>query len=217
MTEQKALQIVLAARPQGAVRLSDFAIKDIPLPTVSVGKLLLEVNYLSLDPYMRGRMDDRKSYAEPVQIGAVMPGESISTVVTSQAPGFAPGDLVLGYTGWCTHAAMLPAGVQKITRGSLPVSTQLGVLGMPGFTAYGGLKEIGRPKKGETVVVAAAGGPVGSLVGPEAHCKMHWLSYSSRRARLDYYSRRYLLPLDRPKRKAPAASFASLRSARSPC
>lgn len=165
MTEQKALQIVIAARPQGPVRLSDFAIKDIPLPTVSVGKLLLEVNYLSLDPYMRGRMDDRKSYAEPVQIGDVMPGESISTVVTSQAPGFAPGDLVLAYTGWRTHAAMLPAGVQKITRGSLPVSTQLGVLGMPGFTAYGGLKEIGRPKKGETVVVAAASGPVGSLVG----------------------------------------------------
>ena len=165
MTENTGIQIVLAARPQGTVRLNDFLLKEFPIPAISAGELLLEVNYLSLDPYMRGRMDDRKSYAEPMKIGDVMPGESISTVIASQHPDFATGDLVLAYTGWCTHAAIQSKIVRKIARGTHPITTQLGVLGMPGFTAYGGLKEIGKPKKGETVVVAAASGPVGSLVG----------------------------------------------------
>jgi NADPH-dependent curcumin reductase CurA len=165
MAENTGVQIVLAARPKGAVRLHDFQLKEFPIPTFSAGELLLEVNYLSLDPYMRGRMDDRKSYAEPMKIGDVMPGESISTVIASQHPDFATGDLVLAYTGWCTHAAIQSKIARKIARGTHPITTQLGVLGMPGFTAYAGLKEIGRPRKGETVVVAAASGPVGSLVG----------------------------------------------------
>lgn len=165
MTEKKAKKIVLAARPQGAVRLSDLQVKEFSIPTISSDELLLEVNYLSLDPYMRGRMNDRESYAEPVKIGDVMTGETISTVVASEHPDFAKGDLVLAFTGWCTHAATGAANVRKIKQGALPVTTQLGVLGMPGFTAYGGLKEIGKPKNGETVVVAAASGPVGSLVG----------------------------------------------------
>jgi NADPH-dependent curcumin reductase CurA len=165
MKDEKGLQIVLAARPQGAVRLNDFQAKELPVPTISAGELLLEVNYLSLDPYMRGRMDDRKSYAQPAKIGDVMPGETISTVIASHHPGFATGDLILAHTGWRTHAAMQSANVRKVAAGALPITTQLGVLGMPGFTAYAGLKEIGRPKKGETVVVAAASGPVGSLVG----------------------------------------------------
>jgi NADPH-dependent curcumin reductase CurA len=165
MTENTGVQVVLAARPKGAVRLSDFQLKEFPIPTISAGEILLEVNYLSLDPYMRGRMDDRKSYAEPMRIGDAMPGETISTVISSRHPDFATGDLVLAYTGWCTHAVIQPEKVRRITQKALPITTQLGVLGMPGFTAYGGLKEIGMPKKGETVVVAAASGPVGSLVG----------------------------------------------------
>jgi len=165
MTEKMGIQIVLAARPKGAVRLSDFQLKELPIPTSSAGELLLEVNYLSLDPYMRGRMDDRKSYAEPVKVGDVMPGETISTVIASRHPDFATDDLVLAHTGWCTHAAIQAEKVRRVTRSALPITSQLGVLGMPGFTAYAGLKEIGKPKQGETVVVAAASGPVGSLVG----------------------------------------------------
>jgi NADPH-dependent curcumin reductase len=165
MTEKTGVQIVLAARPNGAVRLSDFQLKEIPIPAISAGELLLEVNYLSLDPYMRGRMNDRKSYAEPTKVGDVMPGETISTVIASRHPDFAVGELILAYTGWCTHAAIPSGKVRPIAQSTLPITTQLGVLGMPGFTAYGGLKEIGRPRNGETVVVAAASGPVGSLVG----------------------------------------------------
>jgi NADPH-dependent curcumin reductase CurA len=145
--------------------LSDFQHKELPIPAISAGELLLEVNYLSLDPYMRGRMNVRKSYAEPVKVGDVMPGESISTVLASRHPDFATGDQVLAFTGWCTHAATQPEKVRRVVQRALPITTQLGVLGMPGFTAYAGLKEIGRPRKGETVVVAAASGPVGSLVG----------------------------------------------------
>ena len=165
MTENAGLQIVLAARPKGTVRLSDFQLVEFPIPAISAGELLLEVNYLSLDPYMRGRMDDRKSYAEPVKVGDVMRGETISTVIGSHHPDFATGDLVLAHTGWCTHAEIQPEKVRRITPRALPITTQLGVLGMPGFTAYAGLKEIGRPRRGETVVVAAASGPVGSVVG----------------------------------------------------
>ncbi len=165
MAQNTGVQIVLAARPKGAVRLDDFQLKEFSIPTISAGELLLEVNYLSLDPYMRGRMDDRKSYADPMKVGDVMPGETISTVIASQHSDFATGDLVLAHTGWCTHLAIQPEKVRRITRGVLPTTTQLGVLGMPGFTAYAGLRDIGRPQKGETVVVAAASGPVGSLVG----------------------------------------------------
>ena len=165
MAEKRGVQVVLAARPQAAVRLSDFQVTDFAIPKISAGELLVEVNYLSLDPYMRGRMDNRKSYADPTKIGDVMPGETISTVIASEHPGFGAGDLVLAYTGWRTHAAIQPANARKVVQGALPVTTQLGVLGMPGFTAYAGLKEIGKPRKGETVAVAAAAGPVGSLVG----------------------------------------------------
>src|SRR5580658_946687 len=135
-------KVVLAARPQGGMRLLDFRVEEMAIPTAPAGGVVVEVNYLSLDPYMRGRMDDRKSYAEPMKVGDVMPGEAICTVVASQHPEFAAGDLVLAYTGWCTHAVIQPEKVRRITQKALPITTQLGVLGMPGFTAYGGLKEI---------------------------------------------------------------------------
>jgi NADPH-dependent curcumin reductase CurA len=165
MSSTKARQIVLAARPQGKPRLTDFRLEETPLPTPGAGHVLLEVLYLSLDPYMRGRMDDRKSYAAPTALGAVMPGESVAEVVASRHPRYSEGDIVLAQTGWRTHALSDRADMRKLDAAVAQVSTGLGVLGMPGFTAYGGLRVIGKPKPGETVVVAAASGPVGSLVG----------------------------------------------------
>ena len=165
MSETKARQIVLAARPQGKPRLTDFRLEETAIPTPGPGQVLLHVQYLSLDPYMRGRMDDRKSYAKPVPVGGVMEGESVATVVASHHPGYSAGDIVLAQTGWRTYALSDRADLRKLDPAVAPVTTGLGVLGMPGFTAYGGLRVIGRPAPGETVVVAAASGPVGSLVG----------------------------------------------------
>ena len=165
MTETKARQVVLAARPQGKPRLTDFRLEDTAIPTPGVGQVLLRVEYLSLDPYMRGRMDDRKSYAKPVPVGGVMEGESVATVIASHHPGYSEGDIVLARTGWGTHALSDRGDLRKLDPAVAPVTTGLGVLGMPGFTAYSGLHVIGKPAPGETVVVAAASGPVGSLVG----------------------------------------------------
>jgi len=165
MNETKARQIVLAARPQGRPKSSDFRLEETSIPTPSEGQISLKVQYLSLDPYMRGRMDERKSYADPVPLGGVMQGESVATVIASKHPNYSEGDIVLAHTGWRTHALSDRADLRKLDPAVAPVTTGLGVLGMPGFTAYGGLRVIGRPKLGETVVVAAASGPVGSLVG----------------------------------------------------
>src|SRR5262245_47372995 len=165
MSATKARQIVLAARPQGKPRPSDFRLEETAIPTPGPGQVLLQVQYLSLDPYVRGRMDDRKSYAPPTPLGGVMPGESVATVVATRHPGYSEGALVLAHTGWRTHALSERADLRKLDPAVAPVTAGLGVLGMPGFTAYAGLRVIGKPKAGETVVVAAASGPVGSLVG----------------------------------------------------
>jgi NADPH-dependent curcumin reductase len=135
------------------------------MPPLPPGGLLLRVLYLSLDPYMRGRMDDAKSYAKPVEIGEPMRGESVCEVAKSDRPGYAAGDIVLAHTGWRTYATWDGPALRKLDPKAAPITTGLGVLGMPGFTAYSGLHIIGKPKPGETVVVAAASGPVGSLVG----------------------------------------------------
>jgi NADPH-dependent curcumin reductase CurA len=158
-----ARQIVLVARPKGKPQLTDFRLEETTIPTPAPEQVLLEVQYLSLDPYMRGRMDDRKSYAKPMQLGDVMAGETVAKVIASKHPRYVEGDIVLAHTGWRTHALSAGAGLSKLDPALAPVSTRLGVLGMPGFTAYGGV--IGKPMRGETVVVAAASGPVGSLVG----------------------------------------------------
>jgi NADPH-dependent curcumin reductase len=165
MTEGIARQIVLAARPHGHLQASDFRLEERVVPTPDAGQILLRIEYLSLDPYMRGRMDDRKSYAKPLQIGDVIEGESVATVITSKHPEYAEGEIVLARTGWRTHALSEGIGLRKLDPTLAPVTTRLGVLGMPGFTAYAGLRLIGKPTPGETVVVAAASGPVGSLVG----------------------------------------------------
>ena len=165
MREPAARQIVLASRPKGPPTPENFRLEEVPMPVMPPAGLLLRVLYLSLDPYMRGRMDDRKSYAKPVGIDEVMSGESVCEVIASDRPGYAAGDIVLAPTGWRTHAAWDGAALRKLDPGLAPITTGLGVLGMPGFTAYAGLNLIGKPKQGETVVVAAASGPVGSLVG----------------------------------------------------
>jgi NADPH-dependent curcumin reductase CurA len=165
MTTATARQIVLAARPNGKPQLTDFRVEETAIPTAASGQLLLGVQYLSLDPYMRGRMDDRKSYAKPLQLGDVMTGETVARVLTSKHAAYAEGDIVLAPTGWRTHALSDGTGLRKLDPAFAPVTTRLGVLGMPGFTAYGGLRLIGKPQPGETVAVAAASGPVGSLVG----------------------------------------------------
>jgi NADPH-dependent curcumin reductase len=170
MSASVARRIVLAARPNGRPQLADFRLEETAIPTPGPGQLLLAVQYLSLDPYMRGRMDDRKSYATPVRLGDVMTGEGVARVLTSNHPDYAKGDIVVAVTGWRTHALSDGIGLygtpmRKLDPAAAPVTTALGVLGMPGFTAYGGLRAIGKPRPGETVAVAAASGPVGSPVG----------------------------------------------------
>ncbi|MBS45260.1 MAG: NADP-dependent oxidoreductase [Nocardioides sp.] len=167
----RTTQITLAARPVGEPQDSDFETVETELPPLEEGDVLLRTLYLSLDPYMRGRMSDAKSYAAPVGIGDTMVGATVCEVVESRSEKRTVGDVVLSYTGWQTHAVAPDSMTQRLDPDAAPVSTALGVLGMPGFTAYAGLLEIGRPKPGETVVVAAATGPVGSAVGQVARIK----------------------------------------------
>lgn len=164
-------QIRLARRPEGEPGDDVFDFAEHELPALNEGELLLRVVYLSLDPYMRGRMSDAPSYATPVEVGGVLEGGTVCVVEESRNPDWATGDLVLSYSGWQTHAITDGRGLRRLDPSAVPVSTALGVLGMPGFTAYAGLLEIGRPRPGETVVVAAATGPVGSAVGQIAKVK----------------------------------------------
>lgn len=161
----QSTRIVLASRPQGEPTPSNFRLEVATLPEVGDGQVLLRTVYLSLDPYMRGRMSTAKSYADPVEIGDVMVGGTVCQVVQSRHPRFAAGDYALAYTGWQTHAVVDGTTLRRLDPAVAPLSTALGVLGMPGFTGYAGLLKIGQPKEGETVVVAAASGPVGSVVG----------------------------------------------------
>jgi NADPH-dependent curcumin reductase CurA len=164
-------RILLASRPVGEPKESDLRIEDMPVPAPGPGEMLLRTLWLSLDPYMRGRMSDAPSYATPVAIGQVMEGRTVSEVVASNLEGYAPGDIVLSPSGWQTHALSKGKLTRKIDPSIAPVSTALGVLGMPGMTAYTGLLDIGQPKAGETVVVSAASGAVGSAVGQIAKIK----------------------------------------------
>src|SRR5438477_3833324 len=168
---QSAKRIVLASRPVGEPKPSDFRIEDCTVPAPGPGQLLLRTIWLSLDPYMRGRMSDAPSYAAPVPIGGVMEGGTVSEVIASDNPAFAKGDIVLSRAGWQTHAISDGKGLAKIDAKLGSISTAVGVLGMPGMTAYTGLLDIGKPQPGETVVVAAASGAVGSAVGQIARIK----------------------------------------------
>jgi NADPH-dependent curcumin reductase CurA len=168
---ETARRIVLVSRPVGEPAADNFRLEDMPMPAPAESEVLLRTLWLSLDPYMRGRMSDAPSYAAPVAIGQVMDGGTVCEVVSSRHPGFSVGDIVLGRSGWQTHALSDGAGLRKLDPQLAPVSTALGVLGMPGMTAYCGLLDVGKPKAGETLVVAAASGPVGSLVGQIAKIK----------------------------------------------
>ncbi|MGO4713311.1 NADP-dependent oxidoreductase [Bradyrhizobium sp. 2TAF24] len=164
-------RIVLAARPVGEPKATDFRLESGPLPTPGEGQVLLRTIWLSLDPYMRGRMSEGPSYAAPVEIGGVMEGGTVAEVIASNSDKFSKGDIVLAHSGWQTHAVVDARGLRKIDPALAPISTAVGVLGMPGMTAYTGLLEIGKPQPGETVVVAAASGAVGSAVGQIARIK----------------------------------------------
>jgi NADPH-dependent curcumin reductase len=168
---QSAKRVVLASRPVGEPKPSDFRIEQTDVPNPGAGEVLLRTIWLSLDPYMRGRMSDGPSYAQPVPIGGVMEGGTVSEVIASNNPAFAKGDIVLSRAGWQTHAISDGKGLVKIDPKIAPISTAVGVLGMPGMTAYTGLLDIGKPQPGETVVVAAASGAVGSAVGQIARIK----------------------------------------------
>jgi len=166
-----ARRIVLASRPVGEPKPSDFRLEVFPVPQPGPGQMLLKTKWLSLDPYMRGRMSDAPSYAKPVGIDEVMEAGTVSEVVASNSDKFAKGDIVLSRAGWQTHALSDGSGLRKLDPKLAPASTALGVLGMPGMTAYTGLLEIGKPQAGETVVVSAASGAVGAVVGQIAKVK----------------------------------------------
>lgn len=168
---EKNLQIVLARRPIGAAQETDFRLEEQPLPRIGEGQFLVRSHYLSLDPYMRGRMNDAKSYAKPVALGEVMVGGAVGEVVESRHSAFRAGDFVVGPFGWQLYAVSDGSGVHKIEDRRIPLPAYLGVVGMPGVTAYVGLLDIGQPKAGETVVVSAASGAVGGVVGQIARIK----------------------------------------------
>jgi len=156
---------VLAERPNGVPSDNTFRLESVEIPVAGDGEMLLRTQYQSLDPYMRGRMNDAPSYAPPVGIGEVMTAQTVSEVVASNLEGYTPGDIVLSWSGWQDYAISNGEGVRNLGRDPQHPSWTLGVLGMPGFTAWAGLREIGQPKAGETLVVAAATGPVGATVG----------------------------------------------------
>jgi len=157
-------QIRLRKRPVGKPAPDDFEITVASVPVPGDGEVLRRTIYLSLDPYMRGRMSDARSYAAPVSLGGVMVGHTVSEVVESRHPSFQPGDVVAGYDGWQEYACSAGGGLRRLDR-ELPLTAAIGILGMPGLTAYVGLIDIGQPKANETVVVSAASGAVGSVVG----------------------------------------------------
>lgn len=158
-------QIVLASRPVGAPTPDNFRLEHADIPTPGQGEILLRSVYLSLDPYMRGRMSDAKSYADPVALGETMVGGTVCQVMESNHPNFDKGEWVLAFTGWQDYGISDGEGLIKMGMNPSHPSYALGVMGMPGFTAYMGLLDIGQPKEGDTLVVAAATGAVGSMVG----------------------------------------------------
>ena len=158
-------QLVLAERPKGMPDANTLRLIESDVPVPAAGQMLLRTVYLSLDPYMRGRMSAGPSYAPAVEIGGVMVGGTVARVIASNIDGFAPGDWVLSYNGWQDYALSDGTGVTNLGKSPENPSWALGVLGMPGFTAWAGLTQIGDPKAGETLVVAAATGPVGGTVG----------------------------------------------------
>ncbi|MEQ8818389.1 MAG: NADP-dependent oxidoreductase [Thalassobaculum sp.] len=167
----KSLQVRFAKRPTGEPTAETFDIGEVELPALADGQILVRIIWLTLDPYMRGRMDDKRSYAQPQGIGEVMQGGTVGQVVETRNPKFAEGDFVLGMFGWQSHVVSDGTGVRRLDPAVAPLSTWVGVMGMPGLTAYVGLLDVGEMKAGDTVVVSAASGAVGSVVGQLARIK----------------------------------------------
>lgn len=164
-------RIALASRPQGTPTLDNFRLEEAELPTLEEGQILTRTLWLSLDPYMRGRMDDAKSYAKSVDLGATMEGGTVGEVVESRSDRFKPGDIVMGMAGWASHGVLNAKEARRVDPDVAPISTALGILGMPGHTAFVGLNDILAAQTGETIVVSAATGAVGTLVGQLAKRK----------------------------------------------
>lgn len=164
-------RIVLNERPNGMPDENTLRLETSPMPAAGTGEMLLRTEYLSLDPYMRGRMNDAKSYAEPVKVGEVMTGQVVAVVESSDVSGYETGDYVLSGSGWQDYAVSDGTEIMNLGKSPQNPSWSLGILGMPGYTAYAGLLKLGEPKPGETVVVAAASGPVGATVGQIAKIK----------------------------------------------
>ena len=173
MTTRTNTRVTLASRPDGMPSDENFTVESVPAPEVGDGQVLLKTLWLSLDPYMRGRMSDRKSYAAPLQIGEVITGGVVAQVVESKHPEWSVGDLATNMSGWQQYAVAEPGAYRlyRVDADNAPISTAVGVTGMPGQTAYFGLLRLGKPQAGETVVVSAASGAVGATVGQIA--KIH--------------------------------------------
>jgi hypothetical protein len=174
MTAQTNLQIHLASRPDGEPTAANFRSVEAAVPELGDGQVLVRHHYLSLDPYMRGRMNDGKSYAQPQPLDQVMGGGTVGEVVASRSPAFAPGDRVVGMGGWQQYSVVdagTPGLLRKVDTSHVPLSAYLGAVGMPGVTAWYGLVKIIQPKPGQTVVVSAASGAVGSAVGQLAKAR----------------------------------------------
>jgi NADPH-dependent curcumin reductase len=180
-------QVLLASRPKGWVEESNFRIVQSDVPAIKDGEVLTRVHYLSLDPYMRGRMEETKSYAAPQPLDQVMIGGTVAEVIESKNPKYQVGDMVVGMAGWQQYQVTDGSMLRKIDPSIIPVSAYLGAVGMPGVTAWYGLTQIGRPKGGETVAVTAASGAVGSVVGQLAKlfgCRA--VGVAGGRAKCDY-------------------------------
>jgi len=171
MSKSMNQQILLKSYPTGSPTESNFALVETAIPEPGEGEVLNRTIYLSLDPYMRGRMSDYESYATPAELGKVMVGSTVSQVVKSKHPQFLEGEFVVGYDGWQAYGISKGEGLRKLDPDQVPISYALGITGMPGMTAYFSLLDIGKPKAGETVVVSAASGAAGSVVGQIAKIK----------------------------------------------
>jgi NADPH-dependent curcumin reductase CurA len=187
MSEDINRQVILATRPEGYPTEDNFGLIETPIPELRDGQVLLRTIWLSLDPYQRGRMNDAASYASPLRIGDAIVGGTVCKVVASRRQDLTEGQIVQGMTGWQTHAISDGRNLRKLDPQFAPVSTALGVLGMPGLTAYHGLFEIGQPKLGDTVVVSAASGAVGAIVGQLAKMMgCHVVGIAGSKQKIDY-------------------------------
>ena len=165
MNREVNIKVLLASRPIGYPTEKDFTIVESEIPTVEEGQLLVKTDWLSLDPYMRGRMNNVKSYAPSVEIGDVMVGGAVGTIVESRTPLFSVGEIIEGSFGWQSYAVLDGVGLRKVNPALGPIQSSIGILGMPGLTAYFGFLDVCEPKPGDTVVVSAASGAVGQVVG----------------------------------------------------